>query len=532
MADWLKDFGEVEDIFRIPDLLTGQPGDRGYIRFKEHTAAANCVKAGSATWSESERAISSQRSRRGGRESAYPDSMVARILGPRGDHISSVRADAGAQSLMLRGEGLGDHERMSSQRVHFVCKGTPEAIVKINAALEQMLAKVHEEITERLEAPDQLQELEQPQGGSAKKDRRKRSRSRGRRPEEPWRPPGGEPPGGPLPPWAVPPGAAGPPGGMPPPPPEGGWIPPAPAPWLQPPAGWGAAAAYGQPYGPPGAPPPPGGMPPPPGGPPGAPPPPSGPPPPGATPGAWQPPPPWAAGFGPHGHGPPPPWMYPPGGAPPGAGGGGPPGGPPPPEGAPPPRHFEAPPGRTSEPPPAGAAASGPSAGGAGGAGPPSLDGRNPGEFLADLPPQLTTQEQELASAVIEFLRQWASEKGDASHPNLVHAGADRGIRERKAAALPPEVALRSWIEQRLPGQVVLMNGRSLRLARPEDRAAAATTMPAASPAGGGVVAAVPGGGKKGHRRPKGERGVGSRSRSRKRRRRREQAAENAPPGR
>merc|ERR1711957_12853 len=99
--------GEAADIFRIPDS-SGKPGERGYVRFLEHAVANRCVKAGTGTWSESERALSSQKSHHGGRASAYPDSMIARILGPRGELINTLKANIGASPLAVRGDGLGE----------------------------------------------------------------------------------------------------------------------------------------------------------------------------------------------------------------------------------------------------------------------------------------------------------------------------------------------------------------------------------------------------------------------------------------
>lgn len=78
-----------------------------------------------------------------------------------------------------------------------------------------------------------------------------------------------------------------------------------------------------------------------------------------------------------------------------------------------------------------------------------------PDDFWASLPAQHTAQEEELADAVVDFLRSWAEVKPDKS-PNLIHLGADKRIRECKSQAVPPEVALRAWLERRLSQRVVL----------------------------------------------------------------------------
>lgn len=70
---------------------------------------------------------------------------------------------------------------------------------------------------------------------------------------------------------------------------------------------------------------------------------------------------------------------------------------------------------------------------------------------------RLSPPEADLEEAVLAFLRTWAAENEEGKFPNLVHLGADAGIRSAKAAALPREVALKTWI-QRLR-TVVLVKG-------------------------------------------------------------------------
>eukprot|EP00928_Gymnodinium_smaydae_P062000 TRINITY_DN45953_c0_g1_i1.p1 TRINITY_DN45953_c0_g1~~TRINITY_DN45953_c0_g1_i1.p1 ORF type:complete len:1125 (-),score=130.88 TRINITY_DN45953_c0_g1_i1:115-3108(-) len=442
--DWAAPFGEVDDVYRIPDVATATPSQRAYVRFSDHASAERCVKAGAGSWSESERAITSQRGKHGGRETpAYPDSMIARLLGPRGELINNLKVGLGASHLAIRGESLGEHEKSTSKRVHFVCKGPPEALATLGRTLERFVGDVHDAVTAKLNNKDKRS----PSRPRMVFDQKRERRSKGAKDRGPpqdvelWRPPG-------------------------PPPPNGAWHPG--APWAPPPGG----CAWG--------PPPPGYGPPP--------------------PGPWGPPPP---GFGPPG---PSPWM---GGPPPHGAGAPPPGAGPPPGqwgGPPPPGPWQAPPpgdegAGPQEPPPnesgRGGRRSGRSRSGRrrrrdrlGDAGPgrEQADGSGapPGgmpassEFLAGLPANLRPEEAELAQAILSFLRTWAETKEAGKHPNLVHLGADARIRECKGIALPPEVALRSWIEQRLVGHVQIVKDA-------EGKTTVQLAVPGAAAAGEGV---------------------------------------------
>eukprot|EP00927_Polykrikos_kofoidii_P085519 TRINITY_DN9327_c1_g2_i1.p1 TRINITY_DN9327_c1_g2~~TRINITY_DN9327_c1_g2_i1.p1 ORF type:complete len:1073 (-),score=109.96 TRINITY_DN9327_c1_g2_i1:47-3178(-) len=184
---WLTTFGEVDEVFRISDEDTGEPGHKGYLVFKEHASAALCVASGSGSWSESERALSSQSSARGqGRVSIYPKSLISLLLGSRGESISKLKTEIGAAMLNLRGEGVGGSETAKSNRLHFVCRGTAEALAKLHPALERHLAEVHDDIKDRI-----------AKGGERRSRSRRKTSTRtpqSNDEEGPWRPPENEHP--------------------------------------------------------------------------------------------------------------------------------------------------------------------------------------------------------------------------------------------------------------------------------------------------------------------------------------------------
>lgn len=199
MDTCLNAFGSTEEIYVLPSGPR-----RGYVKFTEHAAASRAVQAGFGSWSESERVLSSQRSKKDDRTIAtYPDSIIARLVGSRGDGIKKLQEESGAVWIHLRGEDLGhsDYKFSSSQRVHFIAEADDAVVPKLKEALERRMYDIHENI---------IQTLKEKAGT--------------RRPEfeDPW--------------------MAGPPH---PPPPGWGWGPPppdpwgAPPPWGPPPPGWG-----------------------------------------------------------------------------------------------------------------------------------------------------------------------------------------------------------------------------------------------------------------------------------------------------
>lgn len=200
MDTCLNAFGSTEEIYVLPSGPR-----RGYVKFMEHGAASRAVQAGFGNWSESERVLSSQRSKKNdGTIATYPDSIIARLVGSRGDGIKKLQDESGAVWIHLRGEDLGhsDYKFSNSQRVHFIAEADDSVVPKLKEALERRMYDIHENI---------IQTLKEKAGT--------------RRPEfeDPWM--AGHGPPHPPPGWGW---------GPPPPDPWG-----APPPWGPPPPGWG-----------------------------------------------------------------------------------------------------------------------------------------------------------------------------------------------------------------------------------------------------------------------------------------------------
>lgn len=147
---WVAAYGDTQEVFRLPDPATGEPWDRGYVRFKSHESACKCVEAGAGSWSESERALKSQRIAEW--KGAYPYSLVGIFVGKCGVALTSVREEMGARRLLLRGQGLAPEfaTYQVSTRLHFICVGSTDAIEKMRPLLEKRLAETHMELDERI----------------------------------------------------------------------------------------------------------------------------------------------------------------------------------------------------------------------------------------------------------------------------------------------------------------------------------------------------------------------------------------------
>eukprot|EP00928_Gymnodinium_smaydae_P026481 TRINITY_DN20780_c0_g1_i1.p1 TRINITY_DN20780_c0_g1~~TRINITY_DN20780_c0_g1_i1.p1 ORF type:complete len:960 (+),score=215.14 TRINITY_DN20780_c0_g1_i1:55-2934(+) len=541
-GDYAVAFGAVEEMCPLPepsadlseDCAESKVSSGGYIRFQDHAAASRCVEAGEGSWSESERALNSQfigrRQRKAcdeGAATCYPESLIALILGPRGERILSTQREIGARQLSLRGKGLEGpegrtDEQAVSSRLHFFCRGPLSSLRKLKLALERLVKQAHEEMKEKIAAAAKrkTEELESPAkkepalapvapaptpapsrsaGESAALEAERTSAggktaaagakginggagcaASGAAADAAWRPP----PHGEAPPHHDrPPGAWNP--GLPPHPALHGAPPPHPPAWG--PCGWPPPLQHPS-AGPLGA--PLGALAPPPQ-------------PQLAPPGVWSYPAP-----GPWATAPLPPQHV-------GAG-------PEPPMERQRRRDRDAAADSQKEPDRerrrrrrhaddgvSGSAAAAPlvapiaalapvaahdrdrkrrrrhrgddgdRAPGAGapteaaaavepargdGAATSALASANAGEaFLAGLPDDLTAEERDLLDAVLAFLGTWRSKNGAGSNPNLVHLGGDPAVRACKTVAMPRDVSLKAWMRHRIPGEVAV-EGQAVRL--------------------------------------------------------------------
>lgn len=151
---WIETYGETDEVFRLPDPATGEPWDRGYVRFKTHESAKKCVEAGAGSWSESERVIKSQRVAEW--SGAYFFSLVGLFVGQAGEGLKSLREELGAKRLLLRGRFLTPETSnyQVSTRFHFICMGPTDAIEKLQPTLERRLAEIHMILEEKMQRPD------------------------------------------------------------------------------------------------------------------------------------------------------------------------------------------------------------------------------------------------------------------------------------------------------------------------------------------------------------------------------------------
>eukprot|EP00928_Gymnodinium_smaydae_P010845 TRINITY_DN14083_c0_g2_i2.p1 TRINITY_DN14083_c0_g2~~TRINITY_DN14083_c0_g2_i2.p1 ORF type:complete len:412 (-),score=51.05 TRINITY_DN14083_c0_g2_i2:79-1314(-) len=153
LEEWLKAFGDSEDVFRVEDPATGDPAERGYVVFSTFDGARACVEAGAGAWSESERALAWFKERLGQAVCCYPESTVMKLLGNDGESILQVRDACGLRELTVRGDGLpGAGARDGSKRLHFVAEGDPAAIAALRPKLEEALSDIHGSLSEKLKS--------------------------------------------------------------------------------------------------------------------------------------------------------------------------------------------------------------------------------------------------------------------------------------------------------------------------------------------------------------------------------------------
>jgi len=149
MMEWSSTFGEIEKVFPItlPALLADSSENKGYVLFRSHASAKQCVYAGIGTWSESERAMSWEGLGQPLRKKmhTYPISIVSTFNQNGAECMKDIANRCGIASLTMCGENVS--ESPASKQLHFVAEGGSNACMKtLLVELETKLAEVHGEI--------------------------------------------------------------------------------------------------------------------------------------------------------------------------------------------------------------------------------------------------------------------------------------------------------------------------------------------------------------------------------------------------
>eukprot|EP00931_Biecheleriopsis_adriatica_P060675 TRINITY_DN3644_c0_g1_i1.p1 TRINITY_DN3644_c0_g1~~TRINITY_DN3644_c0_g1_i1.p1 ORF type:complete len:916 (-),score=176.77 TRINITY_DN3644_c0_g1_i1:102-2849(-) len=143
MQDFVAAFGDVESIYQLPD----QTHSRGYVLFKDHASALNCVKSGAGTWSESERGLTSDKRVIGyDIQSTYPESLVLLIAGEDGSKLNELQDKSGVRYLRLNAGGFNARKFGISERLHFTCKATEPQLAELKAGLDELINQAHEHL--------------------------------------------------------------------------------------------------------------------------------------------------------------------------------------------------------------------------------------------------------------------------------------------------------------------------------------------------------------------------------------------------
>eukprot|EP00931_Biecheleriopsis_adriatica_P055866 TRINITY_DN3310_c0_g3_i1.p1 TRINITY_DN3310_c0_g3~~TRINITY_DN3310_c0_g3_i1.p1 ORF type:complete len:1201 (-),score=285.64 TRINITY_DN3310_c0_g3_i1:56-3658(-) len=252
---WLEGFGKVEDMHLLRKV-EGGPSGQGYVRFREHEGAVECIKAHadvedeldvSADWSESERVLQ-------GASSIYGYDVHK---GLTDSVLETVKKAAKVKTLWMLSESRPSSgpkaPKVQGKQLHFISECSDQEFEELKSQLQKVLGDLHQELSsKRAKAAEGEKRRADQDEGKSKSRRSKDSKGERREPEkppgsfsqasggaQPWsHPPPGGPPAGPPP--------SAPPPGYPPPgyPPAHGWRP----------GGWPPAPAPGWP----GHPPPPG----------------------------------------------------------------------------------------------------------------------------------------------------------------------------------------------------------------------------------------------------------------------------------
>lgn len=160
LQEYFEGFGEVEDLYLIRDMFTGEPSGEGYVRFKQHANALRCIEALTPEaeaeasdltgwWSESERVL--QR-----RSNCYRFNLISELVGDKGIGLESMKAEAKLEGLWMLSESLQQRDPhappLDGRQLHFCGRCAEEAHIKVfQEILESAVEDAHSKISDRIE---------------------------------------------------------------------------------------------------------------------------------------------------------------------------------------------------------------------------------------------------------------------------------------------------------------------------------------------------------------------------------------------
>jgi len=167
LCTWLQnDFGMIDHVFLLsePD---GMPNGMAYLRFQDHSAAANFVRMEgrmAAAWSESERLA--QRS-----ASVYGSDAYAAFFSMDGRPLPNIVSQSGVSKLMAHSEtkpARGIQSPVVARQLHFFMEAGPQQYSSVKTTLTDALRTFHQQAGGYARARVQLRrgELPQPQAQS------------------------------------------------------------------------------------------------------------------------------------------------------------------------------------------------------------------------------------------------------------------------------------------------------------------------------------------------------------------------------